>query len=155
MHIDCARSISFYLKDCSAFIFDWRVVLGEENGLHLFSLNNLRVFTPPGFPGGSEVKAAACNVGDQVLIPGSGKIPWRRKWQPTPVLLPGESHGRLSLVGYNPWGCKESDTTEQLHFTSLGEPWEEAEERGLGDHRDGAEGVVGLDDQICSPCGTL
>ena len=44
------------------------------------------------------------------------KIPWRRRWQPTPVLLPGESHGWKSLVGYNPWGRKESDTTEQLHF---------------------------------------
>ena len=41
---------------------------------------------------------------------------WRRKWKPTPVLLPGESHGRRSLVGYNPWGRKESDTTERLHF---------------------------------------
>ena len=40
----------------------------------------------------------------------------RRKWQPTPVLLPGESHGR-SVVGYSPWGCKESDTTEWPHFT--------------------------------------
>ena len=45
-------------------------------------------------------------------------IPWRRKWQPTPVFLPGESHGGRSLVGYSPWGCKESDTTELLHFTS-------------------------------------
>ena len=44
------------------------------------------------------------------------KIPWRRKWQPTPVFLPGESHGWRSLVGYSPRGCKESDTTEQLHF---------------------------------------
>ena len=41
---------------------------------------------------------------------------WRRQWQPTPVLLPGKSHGRRSLVGYSPWGCKESDTTERLHF---------------------------------------
>ena len=40
----------------------------------------------------------------------------RRQWQLTPVLLPGKSHGRRSLVGYNPWGCEESDTTEQLHF---------------------------------------
>ena len=39
------------------------------------------------------------------------------KWQPTPVLLPGEAHGRKSLVGYSPWGLEESDTTEQLHFT--------------------------------------
>ena len=43
---------------------------------------------------------------------------WRRKWQPTPVFLPGKSHGQRSLVGYSsPWGCKESDTTERLHFT--------------------------------------
>ena len=45
------------------------------------------------------------------------KIPWRRKWQPTPVLLPGKSDGWRSLVGYSPWGYKESDTTERLHFT--------------------------------------
>ena len=43
------------------------------------------------------------------------KIPWRRKWQPTPVLLPGKSHGWRRLVGYSPWGHNESDTTERLH----------------------------------------
>ena len=42
--------------------------------------------------------------------------PWRRKWQPTPVFLPRESHGRRSLVGYSPQGPKELDTTERLHF---------------------------------------
>ena len=42
------------------------------------------------------------------------KIPWRREWLPTPVLLPGESHGQRSLAGYSPWGCKEFDTTEEL-----------------------------------------
>ena len=41
---------------------------------------------------------------------------WRRQWQPTPVLLPGKSHGWRSLVGCSPWGCTESDTTEGLHF---------------------------------------
>ena len=40
------------------------------------------------------------------------KIPWRRKWQPTPVLLPRKFHRWRSLVGYSPWGRKESDTTE-------------------------------------------
>ena len=40
----------------------------------------------------------------------------RRQWQPTPVFLPGKSHGQRSLVGCSPWGCKESDTTEWLHF---------------------------------------
>ena len=40
----------------------------------------------------------------------------RRQWHPTPILLPGKSHGRRSLVGCSPWGCYESDTTEQIHF---------------------------------------
>ena len=43
-------------------------------------------------------------------------VSWRRKWQPTPVFLPGESHGWRSLVGYSPRGRKESDTTQRLHF---------------------------------------
>ena len=42
--------------------------------------------------------------------------PWKRKWQPTPVFLPGESHGQRRLAGFSPRGCKESDTTERLHF---------------------------------------
>ena len=46
-----------------------------------------------------------------------GKIPWRRKWQPTPVFLLGKSHGQRSLVGCNPWGLKESGTTEHLTLT--------------------------------------
>ena len=49
--------------------------------------------------------------------PWVGKIPWRRKWQPTPVFLPGESHAQRSLVGYSPWSHKESDTTEQHTHT--------------------------------------
>ena len=44
------------------------------------------------------------------------KIPWRRKWQSTPALLPGKSHGQRSLIGYSPWGRNESNTTEWLHF---------------------------------------
>ena len=53
--------------------------------------------------------------------PWVGKIPWRRAWQPTPVFLPGESHGQRSLAGYSPWGRKESDTTERL---SAAQAWE-------------------------------
>ena len=48
---------------------------------------------------------------------------WRRQWHPTPVLLPGKSHGQRSLVGYSPWGCQESDTTEWLHFLSNTHLW--------------------------------
>ena len=43
-------------------------------------------------------------------------ISWRRKWQPTPVFLPGKSHGWKRLVGYSLWGRKDLDTTERLHF---------------------------------------
>ena len=46
----------------------------------------------------------------------SSEMLQRRQWHPTPVLLPGKSHGRRSLVGYSPWGREESDTTERLHF---------------------------------------
>ena len=48
--------------------------------------------------------------------PCFGKIPWRRKWHPTPAFLPGKFHGWKSPVGYSPWGRKESDTTERLSF---------------------------------------
>jgi len=68
-----------------------------------------------GFPGGASSKESAgqcmrhkrCRFDSWV-----GKIPWRRKWQPTPVSLPGESQGQRSLAGYSPWDCKEWDTTE-------------------------------------------
>ncbi|CAI9155805.1 unnamed protein product [Rangifer tarandus platyrhynchus] len=46
-----------------------------------------------------------------------------RKWQPTPAILPGKFHGWRSLVGYSLWGCKETDTTEQLHFFTLTPFW--------------------------------
>ena len=55
------------------------------------------------------------DIRDVGLIPfHPGKIPWRRKWKPTSVFLPGESHGQ-SLEGYSLWGHKESDTTEELN----------------------------------------
>ena len=53
------------------------------------------------FPRSSVGKESACNADSWVR-----KIPWRRKRQPTPVVLPGESHGQRSLAGYSPWGCK-------------------------------------------------
>ena len=68
------------------------------------------------FPGGSDGKASAYNARDLGSIPGFGRFPWRKKWQPSPVLLPRKSNGRRILVGYSPWGHKESDMTERLHF---------------------------------------
>ena len=48
---------------------------------------------------------------------------WRRQWQPTPVLLPGKSHGWRGLVGCSPWGCKNSDRTEWLNSNSNSHPY--------------------------------
>ena len=48
-----------------------------------------------------------------------GKMPWKRKWQPTPVFLPGEFQGQRNLVGYGPWGRKKSNTTEWLILAYL------------------------------------
>ena len=58
-------------------------------------------------------KESACNTGDPGSIPGLG-TPWKRGWQPTPVFLSGESYEQGNLVGYSPWGHKESDTNEWL-----------------------------------------
>ena len=69
-----------------------------------------------GFPG-SDGKVSTSKAREPDLLPGLERLPWRRKWQPTPVFLPGKSHGQRSLVGYSPWGRKESDTTEQLTYT--------------------------------------
>ena len=57
--------------------------------------------------------ANAGDVRDEGFNPWVRKIPWRA-WQPTPVFSPGESHGQRSLVGYSPWGRKESGMTERL-----------------------------------------
>ena len=67
-------------------------------------------------PGGTSGKEPTGQM-QEIQETWVGKIPCRRKWQPTPVFLPGESHGQRSLVGYSPWGCKESDKTERLTHT--------------------------------------
>ena len=59
-----------------------------------------------GFPNGLVGRESACSEGDPSSIPGWEKIPWRSKWQPSPVFLPGKSYGERSLAGYSPWGCK-------------------------------------------------
>ena len=66
------------------------------------------------------VKNPPANAGDVRDVDLIRKIPWRRAWQPTPVFLPGESHGQRSLAGCSPWGHKESDTTEQLSTHTQG-----------------------------------
>ena len=80
-----------------------------------------------GFPGGTVVKNVLAGEGDMDLTPG-GKIPWRRKWKPTPVFLPGKFHGQRSLANHSPRGHNVSDITEQLsmraHMLGLSLPAE-------------------------------
>ena len=72
------------------------------------------------FPGGSMAKESACNAGDTEngFYPWVGKIPWRRKWQPAP-LLPGESHGQRGLVDHSPWVTESQIRLKQLSTHSL------------------------------------
>ena len=60
---------------------------------HTFCKTAISQLIEKGFPGGSASKESACNVGDLGLIPGSGRSSWRRKWQPTRILLPRKFHG--------------------------------------------------------------
>ena len=60
-------------------------------------------------------RESSCQCRRCSFDPRVGTIPWRREWQPTPVFLPGKSHGQRSLAGYSPWGRKESDMTERLN----------------------------------------
>ena len=96
-----------------------------------------------GFPGHSYKESAGwCRryrrYGFGLLV---GKISWRRKWQPTPVFLPGKLHGQRNLAGYSPQGCKESDTTEHKHNSILHglfnlpieKPWTVSDSQKLSD----------------------
>ena len=74
-----------------------------------------------GFPGGDSDKEPASQYRRHKKCgfnPWVGTIPWNGKWQPTPVLLPTESHGQKSLTGYSPWGQKELDRTENAQSTA-------------------------------------
>ena len=66
------------------------------------------------------VLAVVFNYFRYISRSGIADLYWRRKWQPTPVFLPGKSHGWRKLVGNSPWGRKGLDTTERLHFLSYG-----------------------------------
>ena len=115
------------------FIFSdfWRLEVQDQSSNQSGSGENLQprrhslfaVFSPElaGFPGSSDGKEPACHVGDG-FNSWVKKIPWRRKWQPIPLFLPGVSHGQRSLTGYSPWGpwgSKESNMTEQPTLSIL------------------------------------
>ena len=76
------------------------------------------VIASMGFPGGAVVKNLSANARgtrSHGFNSWVRKIPWSRKWQPTPVYLPIKFNGQRSMVGYSSWYCKELDTTEHIH----------------------------------------
>ena len=91
----CVLCVGVQSLNCWTTREVWHVahfIGGKRNGLR-------RWFTKGQVHGGGEIR----------------KIPWSRKWQPTPVFLPGKFHGQRSLAGYSPKGCTESDITEWLN----------------------------------------
>ena len=71
-------------------------------------------------PGGSAVKNLLANAGEVGVIPGSGRSPEEGSGNPHHYSCLGKPYGQRSLAGYSPWGCKESDTTEQLNNNNIG-----------------------------------
>ena len=74
---------------------------------------------------GSDSKGSAYNERDPGSIPGSEKTHWRRTWQPTPVFLPGESHGQRSLAACSPWGALEKEIATHSSVLAWRDPWTE------------------------------
>ena len=94
------------------FIVHWKCC---KSKMHL-NICNLPNMLPRWLSG----KESACKCRRQGFNPWVRSIPWRRKWQSTPVFLPGKSHRTKNLVGYTPWGHKKkSDKTEELHTHNL------------------------------------
>ena len=76
-----------------------------------------------GLPRWHSGKESACQHGRCGFDPWIRKILWRRKWQPSPVFLPGKFRGQRSLAGYSPWGCTELDRTEHTRLCILSPPF--------------------------------
>ena len=87
------------------FLLYFQMVQQEKKSVHLCLC----------FQAALVIKNSPANAGRRKRCefhPWVEKIPWRKKWQPTPVFLPGETHGQRSLVDYSPWGDKELDMTK-------------------------------------------
>ena len=112
-----ANVITTYYMGLSISLYYVRVT--AKINLEILGLHR-DVYT--GFPAGTSGKELTCKCRRHKRLrfsPWVRKIPWRRAWQPTLVLLPGESHGQRSLVGYSPWGLKELDMTEATEHTEI------------------------------------
>ena len=78
-----------------------------ERELFFLNYDIAHVGLPVGLSGKESVCQGRRETQETWVQPWGGHVHWRRKWQPTPVFLPGKSHGQRGLVDYSPWGCKE------------------------------------------------
>ena len=121
----CLETKKTFWQSSSSWRWVATLMCGYIRPLRL--LFNIRILTwgyltSTGVPGGSVVKESTCRCRRHKrhgFDPWVGKILWSRKWQPTPVFLPGKFHGQRSLEGYKPWGHKELDMTEHTHTLDL------------------------------------
>ena len=105
---------TFFYPDMHVHILYEERDTSDKSILTIFSwsVRPMQPQSPLDFPGSSDGKGICLQCGRPGFDIWVGKIPWRRKWQPTPVFLTGESPGQRSLAGYSPWGRKLSDTME-------------------------------------------
>ena len=96
-------------------LFQW---VNSAWGGQRTGVSALASFFPRKSQGWSPIKNIKAEYFQSIFFFLTSQAIWRRKWQSTPIFLPGKFHGWRSLVGYSPWGCKESDTAEWLYFTS-------------------------------------
>ena len=105
--------------------------IDQRNDLLRLFFSSMSAKTVLSFPGGTSGKESTCQARRCRRCgfnPWVRKIPWRRKWQPTPVFLPGKFHGQRSLTDYSPWDCKESDMAKQLNTHTQGQYYRNTED---------------------------
>ena len=108
-NIYCSRNVQISLKICNTK--SKRIPSLADSYIKPPRKSNM------GFPSSSGSNAIPLQSRRPRIDSWVGKIPWIRKWQPTPVFVPGEFRGQMSLEGYSPWGRKELDTPERLTHT--------------------------------------
>ena len=113
----CLKSLILWQLSCNIEANRCRIIIAIIINIYLMLMTCQELFkySPllTHFLGGAVVKNVPANARD-AWDPWVGKIPWSRKWEPTPIPLPGKFHGQRRLVSYRPWGHKESDTAEWL-----------------------------------------
>ena len=112
---------------------EWKIPKGQHAGAVTGGLHSALPWAR-GFPGGSVLMNSPANArvaGGAGSIPGLRRFPRRRKWQPAPVFLPGESHGQRSLAGHSQGDHKEWDTTEHVYTPIPPLPWVGVDSEGF------------------------